>query len=129
MALTALQEKTSKNKELGEKGECLAAAWLKEHGFAIVERNVSFRGGEIDIIARRGTELHFVEVKSRRSLEPVPPLEAVTVKKMQRIRHASLMYLMKKGLQSTDIACYFDVVAVDFSVQPPSLEVVLDAFA
>ena len=54
--------------ELGRIGESLAAVYLEQRGWRIVERNVRFREGEIDIVAARAGVLAFVEVKTRRSV-------------------------------------------------------------
>lgn len=52
-------------KELGALGEEAATLYLKKHGFFVVERNVVRKTGEIDVIAKKKSTLHFVEVKAR----------------------------------------------------------------
>lgn len=69
------------NKELGNFGETQACWLLKEKGYHILERNWRCPVGEIDIVARRGSMVVFVEVKTRRSLTYGVPREAVTSKK------------------------------------------------
>ena len=52
------------HKEIGALGETVAVNYLEKHGFSIIDRNVSRKTGEIDIVARNGEVLHFVEVKT-----------------------------------------------------------------
>ena len=61
------------NKTLGERGESIAVAFLKGQKFAIVERNFRCKAGEVDIVAREGKTLVFVEVKTRRTPSCGPP--------------------------------------------------------
>ena len=72
--------------DLGRKGEALAADFLVEAGMQVVERNWRCAQGEIDLVARDGDELVFVEVKTRSSLGYGHPLEAITVAKLARLR-------------------------------------------
>ncbi|HEV7956506.1 MAG: YraN family protein [Microbacteriaceae bacterium] len=72
--------------ELGRRGEELAAAFLAHGGYRIVARNWRCRQGEIDIVARRGDDLVFVEVKTRTSVSHGHPFEAITVRKLARLR-------------------------------------------
>lgn len=72
--------------ELGKRGEKLAADHLIASGFDIVECNWRCPQGEIDLVATEGGELVFVEVKTRSSVAFGHPLEAVTVKKLARLR-------------------------------------------
>jgi putative endonuclease len=72
--------------DLGRKGEQLAADFLADSGLQVVERNWRCSQGEIDLVARDGDELVFVEVKTRSSLGYGHPLEAITVAKLARLR-------------------------------------------
>lgn len=96
--------------QLGKQGESWAAAYLEGQGYVILERNYSLRLGEIDIIARDGDELVFVEVKSRRSVRFGVPEEAVTRRKQRRISRVALAYLSDNGL--LDVNARFDVVSI-----------------
>ena len=71
---------------LGRRGEEIAARYLASRGLAIVERNWRCPQGEIDVIARDGGELVFVEVKTRSSVAFGHPLESVTPVKLARLR-------------------------------------------
>ena len=72
--------------ELGRRGENLAAAHLIANGYEVVERNWRCKIGEIDIVATKDDELVFVEVKTRSSVAFGHPLEAITVRKLARLR-------------------------------------------
>ena len=71
--------------ELGRAGEIRAADYLGVHGYDILDRNWRCRQGEIDLVARRGTELAIVEVKTRRSLAFGHPFEAIDARKRARL--------------------------------------------
>lgn len=72
--------------DLGRRGEALAADYLAEGGMQVLERNWRCDQGEIDLVARDGEELVFVEVKTRSGLGFGHPLEAITVTKLARLR-------------------------------------------
>ncbi|CAN5256914.1 YraN family protein [soil metagenome] len=71
---------------LGRRGEALAAQHLERAGLTIVERNWRCTEGEIDLVARDGGELVFVEVKTRSSVAYGHPLEAITPRKLARLK-------------------------------------------
>jgi uncharacterized protein (TIGR00252 family) len=125
------QEESKKNKEIGDAGEKLAAAYLKGEGFQIVAHNLRFRCGEIDLIAARRRDLYFFEVKTRTSLAFVHPFEVITPKKQDRMRKSAALSLqhLKKQIPDLDTyACYYGVIGIDFSQAPPSIECLFDAF-
>lgn len=72
--------------DLGRRGEELASAFLIGRGYLILDRNWRCPQGEIDVIARQGEEVVFVEVKTRSSVAFGHPLEAITVPKLARLR-------------------------------------------
>lgn len=72
--------------ELGRRGEELAAGFLAEAGFRIVDRNWRCSQGEIDLVAIDGEELVFIEVKTRSSVAYGHPFEAITAPKLARLR-------------------------------------------
>ena len=90
----------------GPKGEAFAAQTLREAGLEILCRGYRKRCGEIDIVARDGDCLAFVEVKTRRLGSMVSPLCAVTLQKQRRLIAAALAYL---GEHPTDLQPRFDV--------------------
>ena len=95
----------------GSRYEKLAARYLEQKGMDILELNYRCRTGEIDIIARDGEYLVFVEVKYRSGASFGDPSEAVTAKKQERIRKTARYYLCARQL-SDDTPCRFDVAAV-----------------
>ena len=94
----------------GIKGEEEAARFLTRSGYAILDRNVRTRAGEIDLVAKEGKTLVFVEVKTRRDLEGDPPQAGVHTRKQNRLAKLAHGYLKLKRIRQTP--CRFDVVAV-----------------
>ncbi len=105
----------SQHNELGKKGEDLAASFLSEKGWNILERNWRFRRNEIDIIAFDGSTLVFTEVKSRKNNLFGEPEEAVTLAKIKRLVLAADHYIRQKRLSCE---ARFDVISV-IGEQPP----------
>lgn len=95
------------NRETGRHAEAIAARELEKKGYTILERNFSNKFGEIDIIARDGDTLMFVEVKAKVGETFGRPEDMITRGKLQRIRNMALVYLNGKSA-----ACRIDVVAV-----------------
>lgn len=100
----------TEKRKIGDFGEDLTAEFLTEKGYKILDRNYSKTFGEIDIIARKGEVISFVEVKTRNSDDFAYAAEAVDYYKQQRIRKASQAYLMEKKL--TDFLISFDISEV-----------------
>ncbi|MDD3766484.1 MAG: YraN family protein [Eubacteriales bacterium] len=96
------------NKIFGTQGENAAEKYLAKKGYEILCRNFRIRGGEIDIIARKGEFTVFVEVKTRHSDSFGTPGEAVTQNKIKRIINAANYYIMQNG----NLSCRFDVMEV-----------------
>lgn len=91
--------------------EAEAASYLEKNGYQILEHNYRCRQGEIDLIARDGRYLVFVEVKYRKDLGSGYPEEAVDRKKQQRIWQAARYYLYRHRY-GEDTPCRFDVVSI-----------------
>ncbi|HOE91259.1 MAG TPA: YraN family protein [Candidatus Cloacimonadota bacterium] len=83
----------SNTTEKGKYGEELAIKYLIEQSYEILERNYTIRGGEIDIIARNGDELAFIEVKFRTQGTEDDAVLSITKAKQKRISKAALLYL------------------------------------
>lgn len=94
---------------LGQFGEEQAARYLRRRFYNIVERNYRCRFGEIDLIARRGAFLAFVEVKLRRDDSHGEAREFVTAVKRQRVIAAAEQWL---SLHETELQPRFDVIEV-----------------
>ena len=111
---------------LGKSGEDLACRELTRRGYAILARRYRRRRGEIDIIARDGPTIVFVEVKARESHDFGAAAEAVTRLKQHRITQVALDYIMRNRL--TDCPCRFDVVSIHYEAGEPVVEVFQNAF-
>ena len=92
-------------------GETEAARYLRRLGWEILEINWHCRYGEIDIIARQGEALVFVEVKARRSRSFGLPEEAITPSKRRRILRSAWTFLEERSLQAA--AWRVDVIAIE----------------
>ncbi len=97
-------------RDLGFRGEEAAARFLEAGGYEILARNVRLGRCELDIVARDGARLVFVEVKTRSGEGYGRPAEAVTPAKQRRIVQAALLFLQREGLQPAELR--FDVVEV-----------------
>ena len=94
---------------LGQRGEEQAARYLRLRGYRILERNYRCRFGEIDLIARRGRYLVFVEVKQRHDARFAEAREFVTAQKQARILAAAQQYL---AANESELQPRFDVLEV-----------------
>lgn len=103
---------TKNNRAAGASYEAYMADYLRARGFVILEQNYRCRQGEIDIIARDGTYLVFIEVKFRRTKAAGISLEAIDWKKAARIRKAALYYLYSHHLPE-ETRCRFDAAGID----------------
>ena len=101
-----------KNQILGRQGEQVAAAFLQQHGYTICARNFRVAVGEIDIIARKGDVLAFMEVKTRHGNRYGTPAQAVDFRKQQKIIQTARWYLRQKHLSEDKCFCRFDVLEV-----------------
>ncbi len=119
---------TARHIERGIEGENSAVRALKESRYKIIERNFRTPAGEIDIVARDGKCLVFVEVRARGSIEFGFPQETVVEKKRKKLCTAARWYLQKNRIDPDD--CRFDVVAVlmEDERDDPRVEVIKDAF-
>ncbi len=113
---------------LGQTGEEAACRELRRRGYHILARRYRTRAGEIDIVARDGRTLVFVEVKTRSGPAFGSGLDAVTPRKQAQVRKMAIDYLWRAGLG--DAPCRFEVAAVtlDGPRQPPRVHVVCDGF-
>ncbi len=109
----------------GKLGEEAAVEWLKRQGYRIVARNVTYRGGELDAVARDGDTLCFVEIKARANRAYGPAIHAVTPHKQRKLARAAALYLV---LHPTDAPCRFDVLGMDLTDDGWQFTLVRDAF-
>ncbi|HET8655719.1 MAG TPA: YraN family protein [Longimicrobiaceae bacterium] len=97
-------------KPLGDRGEALAARFLEQAGWTVLDRNFRMGHKEIDLVARRGEVVAFVEVKTRAGLGFGHPLEAITWKKRREIQQVAAAWIDRHG-RPTD-TYRFDAVAI-----------------
>lgn len=107
----------SEHNDVGREGEALAANFLQQKGYEIIDRNWRYGPKEIDIVARDGDTMVFVEVKTRSTLAFELPQEAVTKKKMKNLVEAADAYLIQHNI---DLESRFDIVAV-LNGNPPKV--------
>ncbi len=113
--------KITEKRELGNLGEDLACKYLLKHGFQIVERNYWRKWGEIDIVAKKGQNLHFIEVKSvsreindmisRETNDKYRPEDNMHPWKLKRLSRVIQTYLLGKNV-SGETDWQFDVITV-----------------
>lgn len=116
----------AKHLETGQKGEALAVEFLKTAGYQVLETNWRFSRAEVDIIAKDGEILVFVEVKTRTSDYFGQPEEAITERKKTLLADAASVY-MDKIDHNWEIR--FDVIAVVLkNEKAPIIEHFKDAF-
>jgi putative endonuclease len=111
---------------VGRTGEDLACKLLKKKGYKILERNYKSPLGEIDIIAREGKTLVFVEVKTRSTSDFGTAKWAVGPRKQRKVSMVALDYLKRQAL--LEHPARFDVVAVDLDQDREKIELFPNAF-
>lgn len=102
---------TDKRHLLGAWGEAEAARFLETHGFNILERNVRTRYGELDIVARDGSVLVFIEVRTKTRTTHGHPFETIDQRKQRKLIGMARWYLQARNL-GENVDCRFDAVAV-----------------
>ena len=110
----------------GLQGEELAVRHLRRLGYRVICQNYRCPLGEIDIIARHGGALVFVEVKSRSSIAFGSPKLAITPAKQRKLSQVAWHYLQRYNL--TDTNARFDVVTITNMPSTPRFEVIQNAF-
>lgn len=117
---------TKKRLELGKRGEALAHSILKKLGYKIIQTNYRCGLGEIDVVAREGKSLVFVEIKTRKGKSLGYAKEAVHPRKQRQISKVALTYMKQNHCE--DAKARFDVVAISVSLEGPEVEVIRNAF-
>jgi putative endonuclease len=119
----------SRTLELGERGEKVAARYLRRHGYKVLVRRFRSRSGEIDIVCRHNEWLVFVEVKTRTSEQLGAPSEAVDKAKQRHMTKVALDYLRLLGYPQVKFR--FDIVEVLMqhgARKPDDVRLIPDAF-
>jgi putative endonuclease len=116
----------AKHLDIGNRGEQLARAFLEQKGYAILETNWRYKRAEVDIIAKDGETLVFIEVKTRSSDAFGKPEEFITPHKESLLIAAASAYMEQIG---HDWAIRFDIISVLYrSAQDYQMEHFEDAF-
>jgi putative endonuclease len=102
---------TAARRKLGIRGESLAARWYEDRGYLVLARNWRTRGGELDLVVRRGDLVAFCEVKTRTSGDWGAPSAAVGPAKQERLRRLAGAYLAAHPMGGVE-RYRFDVASV-----------------
>lgn len=121
----------TKNRQIGDFGESIALKFLMKRGFVLVERNYLRQWGEIDLIMKKGTEYHFIEVKTSVSYETTHTVNHETMRaednihsrKLERMSRVVQTYCIEKSIQDEDV--YIDAVIVYLSPDYKRANVIL----
>ncbi|WP_432986756.1 YraN family protein [Dactylosporangium sp. CA-233914] len=101
---------TNRNQLVGGFGERVACRYLVSQGLVLLDRNWRSRAGELDVVARDGPDVVFVEVKTRRSTRFGMPAESVVPAKVRRLRTLARMWLAANDVRCEHVR--FDVISV-----------------
>ena len=111
----------------GRQAEALARALLQANGYVLEQVNARFPIGEIDVVAREGSALCFVEVRSTSSQQWGGPLGSITDRKRRRLVHAAAWYLRYRKAEPDQVR--FDVVAIEWRAgAEPAASLIRGAF-
>lgn len=116
-------------RDIGNRGEDLAARFLKEAGYQILERNYRFERNEVDLVCTdpgEGGEVVFVEVKTRTGTGFGPPEASITEEKQRAICEVARAYLHEREREG--MPCRFDVVAIRLRDDEPQIDHHKNAF-
>ncbi|MDY6880053.1 MAG: YraN family protein [Desulfatiglans sp.] len=117
---------TRERRDLGKLGEDLAFKEVKRLGYKPIIRNFRCPLGEIDLIAKDGNTLVFVEIKTRKGRSIAYAKEAVDLRKRRQISKVALAYM--KSNSCIDTKARFDVIAVSLCGKKPEIELIKNAF-
>lgn len=117
---------TSKRLELGKFGEVLALKKIKLLGYKNIIRNYRCPLGEVDLIAKDGDTLAFIEIKTRKGKSIGYAKEAVNARKRRQLSKVALAYM--KSNDCWGAKARFDVVAISIERDKPQIEVIKNAF-
>ncbi len=117
---------TVQRQRIGRAAEDLVAARLADSGWEIVERNARTRFGELDIVARDGRTLVFVEVKAGRensAFGPERPVLGVNHRKQQRVRRLATAWMSERRDAPYYVEIRFDAIGVTFDREGQVIDV------
>ena len=113
--------------EVGRAAEAVAATWLEECGFTVLDRNWRTRWCELDIVAGRGQTIHIVEVKYRRRPDFGTGFEYITLDKAARLQRAAMMWLKAHG--QPEASYQIDIIAISGSIKEQNLQYLPNAIS
>ncbi len=116
----------SQHNDIGQQGENLAAKFLSQQGFEIIDRNFHSRYGEIDLIAVQKNLLLFIEVRSRGQSSYVTGKESITHAKQKKILKTAEYYLLQHPHTGD---CRIDVISIDHQYSPSKIEWIKNAIS
>lgn len=116
----------AEHNELGILGEDLAAEFLIEKGYRMLEKNFRFRSLEIDLIVRDAHTVIVVEVKTRSSSDIAFPRDSINIAKQKRLFNATQAYLESRRLM---LNVRFDIVEISMYNGKPTINWIVDAFS
>lgn len=126
-ALFSIKDKKPFDLSFGERGEILGWHFLVSQGYELLEKNYRCTLGEIDVVARRGKVLAFIEIKTRQTHRSGTPAEAVDIRKQKKIIQVAKFYLKEHNADNQPLA--FDVLAITWRAgQKPEFNLIQDAF-
>ena len=121
---------TSETQKIGEIGEDIACKYIQNKGFTVIERNFTRKAGEIDIVARKGQEIDFFEVKSvsretsffdvsretykNVSIETFRPEENMTFAKMRKLSRVTQIFFAQRP-ELRDMDFFWNILAVELN--------------
>jgi putative endonuclease len=117
---------TKERLDLGKWGEDMALKKVKKLGYRCLARNYRCPLGEVDLIARDGDSLVFIEIKTRRGRSLEYAKEAVNQRKRRQLSKVALNYMKSNGF--TDVRARFDVVVINLNREQQEIEVIRNAF-
>lgn len=111
---------------VGRGGEAVAARYLEKNGYEILEKNYRILGSEVDLIAKKGEILSFIEVKTRGSDDFGMPEEFVDERKQRKIIRAAKVFIGRKIYE--DFYVRFDIISVLNRDEGPEINHIKHAF-
>lgn len=115
----------SEHNEVGKEGENRAAVYLQNEGYEILGRNLFFRKAELDIVARKGNDLVFVEVKTRSKGSMMSPEQAVDKRKQKFIIEGAAAYIDQEDY---DLDARFDIISIVLDGEFTTIDHIENAF-
>jgi putative endonuclease len=117
---------TRERLELGRRGEELALKKIKRLGYTCIARNYRCALGEVDLIAKDGDTLVFIETKTRKGASLAYAKEAIDARKKRQLSKVALAFM--KANNCCEVKSRFDVVAVSLQGNQERIEVIKNAF-